>query len=66
MSHMMLNRGETSIMLHPLSVHCIEDHTGRLMWMGVPFNLDRTVLSFDDPECDGLQYPELKLGYSAP
>ena len=65
-SHMMLNRGENSVLLHPLSVHCLEDHTGRVMWMGVPFNLDRTVLAFDDPECDGLQYPELGLGYSAP
>lgn len=65
MSHMMLNRGENSVMLHSLTKHCIEDHTGRLMWMGVPFNIDRTVLLLDDPDCDGLQYPELGLGYSA-
>ena len=64
MSHMMLNRGENSVMLHALSDHCIEDHTGRVMWLGAPFNIDRTVLAFDDPECDGLQYPELGLGYS--
>ena len=65
MSHIMLNRGENSVMLHSLTKHCIEDHTGRLMWMGVPFNIDRTVLLFDDPDCDPPQYPELGLGYSA-
>jgi DOPA 4,5-dioxygenase len=65
MSHMMLNRGELSILFHPLSVHCVEDHTGRTMWLGPSFNIDRTVLSFDDPDCDSLQYPELGLGYSS-
>jgi DOPA 4,5-dioxygenase len=65
-SYMMLHRGETSLLLHPLSLHCVEDHTGRIAWFGVPFNIDRTVLAFEDPECDSLQYPELGLGYSAP
>ncbi|GMI45251.1 hypothetical protein TrCOL_g4015 [Triparma columacea] len=64
-SHMMLNRGENSVLLHPLTRHCVEDHTGRIMWMGVPFNLDRTVLAFDEEHCDSPQYPELGLGYSA-
>ncbi len=66
MGHVMLNRGENSVMLHPLTKHCVEDHTGRVLWMGVPFNIDRTVLAFDDEECDSLQYPELGLGYSKP
>lgn len=47
-SFMMLNRGETSLLLHPLTRHCVEDHSGRIMWMGVPFNIDLTVLAVDD------------------
>ena len=43
----------------------VTSHTGRIMWMGVPFNLDRTVLAFDEEHCDSPQYPELGLGYSA-
>ena len=61
----MLNRGENSILLHPLTRHCVEDHSGRIMWMGVPFNIDRTVLAVDEASCDSPQYPELQLGYSA-
>ncbi|GMI12135.1 hypothetical protein TrRE_jg2267 [Triparma retinervis] len=64
-SHMMLNRGENSVLLHPLTRHCVEDHTGRVMWMGVQFNIDRTVLAFDEESCDEPQYPELGLGYNA-
>ncbi|GMI24181.1 hypothetical protein TeGR_g1948 [Tetraparma gracilis] len=65
LSYITLNRGENSILLHPLSEHCVEDHTGRVSWMGVPFNIDRTPLDFDDAECDSAQYPELGLGYNA-
>jgi hypothetical protein len=57
---MMLNRGENSVLLHPLTRHCVEDHTGRVMWMGAPFNLDRTVLAFDEPSCDEPQYVEVR------
>jgi len=64
-SYMMLNRGENSVMLHSLTPHCVEDHTGRVMWMGAPFNIDRTVLVQEGEECDEAQYPELGLGYSA-
>jgi DOPA 4,5-dioxygenase len=64
MSHMMMHRGELSILFHPLSRHCVEDHTGRAMWLGPTFNIDRTVLAFDDSECDPPQYPELGMGYS--
>ncbi|GMH89462.1 hypothetical protein TrVE_jg13100 [Triparma verrucosa] len=63
-SFMMLNRGENSVLLHPLTRHCVEDHTGRVMWMGAPFNIDRTVLAFDEESCDSPQYEELGLGYS--
>jgi len=65
MSHLMLHRGERSVLFHPLSLHCVEDHTGRAMWLGPSFNIDRTVLSFDGADCDPPQYPELGLGYSS-
>eukprot|EP00518_Triparma_eleuthera_P005634 CAMPEP_0182453740 /NCGR_PEP_ID=MMETSP1319-20130603/675_1 /TAXON_ID=172717 /ORGANISM="Bolidomonas pacifica, Strain RCC208" /LENGTH=206 /DNA_ID=CAMNT_0024651695 /DNA_START=171 /DNA_END=791 /DNA_ORIENTATION=- len=65
-SFMMLNRGENTLLFHPKSYHCVEDHTGRVMWMGVPFNLDRSALNFEGPECNVPQYTELGLGYSAP
>tara|TARA_B110000305_G_C19404386_1_gene621880 strand:+ start:1134 stop:1814 length:681 start_codon:yes stop_codon:yes gene_type:complete len=65
MSYIMLHRGENSILFHPLTQHCIEDHTGRIAWIGPSFNIDRTCLSFSDDECDEAQYSELRLGYSA-
>ncbi len=64
LSFFMLRRGELSILLHPLTVHTIQDHTGRSMWLGKSFNLDYTVLCENCDE-DHPQYPELKLGYSA-
>jgi len=63
-SYLTLHRGEVSLLFHPLTKHCIEDHTGRIMFMGPSFNIDRTVLDENDDECDGSQYPELGLGYS--
>lgn len=65
LSFVMLHRGETTVLLHPLTRHCVEDHSGRAMWLGPPFRIDLTVLEHDDPECDRPQYPELGLGYSA-
>jgi DOPA 4,5-dioxygenase len=64
MSWFMRNRGELSILLHPLSRHEVEDHTGRSMWLGPPFRLDLTVLTEDLGHVP-LEYPELGLGYSA-
>ena len=64
MSFFMLRRGDLSILFHPLTPNPVEDHTGRVMWLGPPFRLDLTVLCEHCPE-DSPQYKELKLGYSA-
>ena len=37
MSFFMCRRGELSVLLHPLSVHEMEDHSARAMWLGPPF-----------------------------
>ena len=68
LSFFMLRRGELSILLHPLTPHEIQDHTGRSMWLGAPYKLDLTPLIAleDGPGEGGAQYPELGLGYSAP
>jgi DOPA 4,5-dioxygenase len=64
LSLFMLHREELSVLIHPLTAHTIEDHTGRAMWLGDPWPIDRTVLSpiGGDPP----QYASLGLGYSAP
>lgn len=64
LSYFMRRRGGLSILLHPLTMHTIQDHTGRAMWLGKSFNLDLSVLCEDCNE-DKSQYPELGLGYSA-
>ena len=63
LSLFMLHREELSILLHPLTAHAIEDHTGRSMWLGEAWPIDRTVLHAvgSDPP----QYVALGLGYSA-
>ena len=68
LSFFMLNRQELSVLLHPLTRHAIEDHTGRSMWLGEPFRLNLNVLIVDGFATggDGPQYPELKMGCSAP
>jgi len=65
LSFMMRRRGENSVLLHPLSRHCVEDHYGRAIFLGPPSRLDLKVLDADSRECDHAQYPELRLGYSA-
>ena len=57
----MMNRGELTIMLHPLTQNAVEDHVGRVMWLGDVYRIDHTVLVGDD---DPPQYPELELGYN--
>lgn len=59
-----LNRGDLSILIHPLTRWEVEDHTSRSMWLGQPYPLDLTPLS-QDLGSTPLQYPELHLGYSA-
>jgi len=64
LSFFMRNKGDLSILLHPLSAHEVEDHTSRSMWLGPSYRLDLTVLSPDIGQIP-FQYPELQLGYSA-
>mmetsp|Transcript_8706 Transcript_8706/g.10992 ORF Transcript_8706/g.10992 Transcript_8706/m.10992 type:complete len:169 (-) Transcript_8706:322-828(-) len=64
MSFFMRERGLLSILIHPLTQNVIEDHTKSAMWLGEPFRLNLNTFSPD--EADPPQYPELKLGYSAP
>ena len=61
MSFFMRRRSELTVLLHPLSGHAVEDHTGRAMWLGPEYRLNLNVL----PELggDAPQYPELGLGY---
>ncbi|CAG8754100.1 15202_t:CDS:1, partial [Dentiscutata heterogama] len=64
-SWFILHRGDLSVLIHPLTKEQRSDHTDRSVWMGasVPLDVDklRPVL-VKTPR----QYPELKLGYSAP
>ena len=64
LSYFMLRRGDLSVLLHPLTLHPVQDHTGRSMWLGKSFNLDLTVLCESCNE-DAPQYSELGLGYSS-
>eukprot|EP00475_Leptophrys_vorax_P004222 TRINITY_DN1252_c0_g1_i1.p1 TRINITY_DN1252_c0_g1~~TRINITY_DN1252_c0_g1_i1.p1 ORF type:complete len:235 (-),score=79.93 TRINITY_DN1252_c0_g1_i1:44-748(-) len=64
LSWFMINRGELSILLHPLSRHIVEDHSGRATFFGTPWTINLQVLPFYVDEVP-LEYPELKLGYSA-
>ena len=63
LSWFMLNRGDLSILLHPLTPTEIQDHFERNMWLGAPFKVDPFVLS-DDSGPITSEYPELKLGYN--
>ena len=65
MNFFMQRRGELTILIHPRSAHEVEDHASRNMWLGPPMRLDLTALPEDIGHIP-LQYPELKLGYSAP
>ncbi|KAI6046781.1 DOPA-like domain-containing protein [Pisolithus marmoratus] len=64
-SYLSQNRGNLSIFIHPLTKEERKDHESRNAWMGAPFPLDLSVLPDMMPEVP-LQYPSLKLGYSAP
>lgn len=62
-SWFLLNRGDLSILIHPLTRDEIEDHTVRAVWMGDSLPLDGSPLSELLPEIPA-QYPDLELGYS--
>jgi len=66
MSFFLLNRGELTILLHPLTQHQFEDHTGRAVWLGPPFPivLSPVLLIEEGKPRTYSQYPELGLGYA--
>ncbi|KAI8073865.1 DOPA-like domain-containing protein [Gongronella butleri] len=59
-----LNRGELSILIHPLTTLPRTDHSTRVSWLGKPFPIDLSALPLVEDNPLG-QYPKLKLGYSA-
>ncbi|CAO3594187.1 unnamed protein product [Absidia cylindrospora] len=58
-----LNRGELSILIHPLTTLPLVDHSSRATWIGPSFPLVYSALSGEEDGPLG-QYPKLKLGYS--
>lgn len=63
-SWFVLNRGQHSILIHPLTKEEVADHSSRATWLGTPVPLDYSNLT---PHLDHIpsQYPELGLGYNA-
>ncbi|XP_055357913.1 uncharacterized protein LOC129602788 [Paramacrobiotus metropolitanus] len=60
-----LNRGNLTVLIHPLTKMELLDHTTRAVWMGVPLPLDMAWIREELTEVP-LEFPELQLGYSAP
>ncbi|KAG4436098.1 hypothetical protein IFR05_008418 [Cadophora sp. M221] len=58
------NRGNLSVLVHPLTSNQRRDHDARAGWLGKPWPIYLDDLPRDGPV--PLQYPELGLGYSAP
>ncbi|KAK0109447.1 hypothetical protein ONS95_002141 [Cadophora gregata] len=56
------NRGNLSILIHPLTSDQRRDHDSRAGWLGKPWPIYLDVLPRDGPV--PLQYPELGLGFS--
>ncbi|KAF8898259.1 DOPA-like domain-containing protein [Gymnopilus junonius] len=63
-SYLCMNRGNLSILVHPLTREQRKDHETRVAWIGPSFPLDLSTLPFRSAEIP-LQYPSLRLGYSA-
>ncbi|PFH53562.1 hypothetical protein AMATHDRAFT_137293, partial [Amanita thiersii Skay4041] len=63
-SYLCMNRGQLSVLVHPLTRDETSDHKSRCAWIGPSFPLDVSMLP---PKLDEipLQYPSLKLGYSS-
>ncbi|KAH9020887.1 DOPA-like domain-containing protein [Lactarius hengduanensis] len=62
-SYLCMNRGDLSVLVHPLTKEERKDHEVRNAWIGPSFPLDLSVLA--ESETIPLQYPSLKLGYSS-
>ncbi|KAH7408936.1 dopa 4,5-dioxygenase [Cadophora sp. MPI-SDFR-AT-0126] len=56
------NRGNLSVLIHPLTSDQRRDHDARAGWLGKPWPIFLDSLPRDGPV--PLQYPELGLGYS--
>ncbi|KAI1791521.1 DOPA-like domain-containing protein [Ganoderma leucocontextum] len=63
-SYLVQNRGNLSVLIHPLTREERKDHEIRQAWLGPPFPLDLSTLPIKSDEVP-LQYPSLKLGYSS-
>ncbi|GBE82804.1 DOPA 4,5-dioxygenase [Sparassis crispa] len=63
-SYLSLNRGNLSILVHPLTREQRKDHEVRNAWIGPSFPLDLSTLPIKSAEIP-LQYPSLKVGYSS-
>jgi len=63
-SYLTLNRGELSVLVHPLTREERKDHDTRKTWMGPPYRLDLDFLPVFAAEVPS-QYHSLKLGYSS-
>ncbi|OSX64892.1 hypothetical protein POSPLADRAFT_1038840 [Postia placenta MAD-698-R-SB12] len=63
-SYLCMNRGDLSILVHPLTREERTDHEIRNAWIGPAFPLDLSTLPVKADEVP-LQYPSLKLGYSS-
>ncbi|KAI0062027.1 hypothetical protein BV25DRAFT_1907748 [Artomyces pyxidatus] len=63
-SYLCMNRGELSVLVHPLTREERTDHDTRKAWIGSPYPLDLSTLPVKSEEIP-LQYPSLQLGYSS-
>ncbi|ESK92867.1 dopa -dioxygenase [Moniliophthora roreri MCA 2997] len=63
-SYLCMNRGNLSILVHPLTREHRADHEIRNAWIGPSFPLDLSTLPLQTEELP-LQYPSLGLGYSS-
>jgi len=59
-----MNRGQLSILVHPITRDERSDHESRSAWIGPPFPLDLDALPDRLVELP-FQYPRLRLGYSS-
>ncbi|KAF9075765.1 DOPA-like domain-containing protein [Rhodocollybia butyracea] len=63
-SYICMNRGNLSVLVHPLTREPRRDYESRCSWLGMPLPLDLTTLPIKVDELP-LQYPSLRLGYSS-
>lgn len=64
-SYMCLNRGNLSVLIHPLTRQQRIDHQDRVAWLGQSYGLDLSTLPVYSEELPS-QYSALRLGYTAP